>query len=117
MLSAGRSELICDLAETYHVLDMWALPVPLLATLASGLRDHSRIKMKMAGLRYIPLEFVLPQIRDHLVQIFAEKGKKPELLTDLMLRKEKKREKNRAFGSGSEFTRTWNRMLRGVNHG
>ena len=44
MLAADRDALICDLAETYHVLDLTALPVPLLATLAAGLRGDSRIR-------------------------------------------------------------------------
>ena len=38
MLNAGEDELVCDFAETYHILDLRALPVPLAATLAWGLR-------------------------------------------------------------------------------
>ena len=34
---------MCDLAETYGVLDMDALPARLVATLAAGLREDSRI--------------------------------------------------------------------------
>ena len=49
MLATDRDALTCDLAETYHVLDMTALPVPLLATLAAGLRGDSRIRLAMAG--------------------------------------------------------------------
>ena len=49
MLAADRDALICDLAETYHILDMTALPVPLLATLAAGLRGDSRIRLAMSG--------------------------------------------------------------------
>lgn len=49
MLAADRDALICDLAETYGVFDYKALPLPLLATLASGLRDDSRIKMCLTG--------------------------------------------------------------------
>lgn len=47
MLATDRDALVCDLAETYHVLDMTALPVPLLATLAAGLRGDSRVRMRM----------------------------------------------------------------------
>ena len=28
MLNAGEDELVCDFAETYHILDLRALPVP-----------------------------------------------------------------------------------------
>ena len=49
MLATDRDALVCDLAETYHIMDMAALPVPLLATLAAGLRGDSRIRIAMAG--------------------------------------------------------------------
>lgn len=49
MLSTDREAVICDMAETYGVFDYKTLPVPLLATLACGLRDNSRIKMRIAS--------------------------------------------------------------------
>lgn len=49
MLAVDREALICDFAETYRIYDIGSLPVKLAATLACGLRDDSRIKMKMAG--------------------------------------------------------------------
>lgn len=51
MLATDRDALICDLAETYRVLDYRALPVELLATLAAGLRQDARIWQKIAALR------------------------------------------------------------------
>ena len=41
--------MICDLAETYGILDYRSLPPQTVATLAAGLRDNSRIKMKICG--------------------------------------------------------------------
>ncbi len=49
MLKADEEAFICDMAETYHVLDYKALPAKTAALLASGLRDNSRIKMKISG--------------------------------------------------------------------
>ena len=49
MLSADREALLCDLAETYGVFDLYALPVPTLAVLAAGLREDSRIKTRLSG--------------------------------------------------------------------
>lgn len=49
MLSIGEDELICDLAETYKIYNYRELPPSLVATLCCGLRDDSRIKMKIAG--------------------------------------------------------------------
>lgn len=51
MLRTDRDAVICDLAETYGIFDYRSLPVPLLATLASGLREDSRIKMRLSGCR------------------------------------------------------------------
>lgn len=51
MLATDRDSLECDLAETYGVLEMEALPVRKLAVLSFGLRDNSRIKMKLAGMK------------------------------------------------------------------
>ena len=47
MLGTDEEALICDLAETYHVLNYKALPVKTVALFASGLRDSARIKMKI----------------------------------------------------------------------
>lgn len=51
MIGAGESELICDFAETYQIYDYKSLPASRAAILAGGLREDSRIKMLMAGVR------------------------------------------------------------------
>ena len=51
MLATSETALICDFAETYHVLDWRALPVRTAAALAAGLRDDARIWMKLTGQR------------------------------------------------------------------
>lgn len=50
MIAVDRDAWICDLVETYGIFDYRALPAGLLATLSVGLRDDSRIKMKMNGM-------------------------------------------------------------------
>lgn len=69
MFGTDRDALLCDLAETYHVYDYRALPVQLLATLCSGLRADSRIRMKMAGVEELSLSLVLAGIADRLSMI------------------------------------------------
>lgn len=49
MLATDEDSLICDLAETYQVYNYRELPLDLLATLSFGLRDNSRIKMRLAN--------------------------------------------------------------------
>lgn len=66
MLRTDRDALICDLAETYGIFDYRALPVPLLATLASGLREDSRIKMRLSGQTVTRTEMLLAAAVDGL---------------------------------------------------
>jgi hypothetical protein len=66
MIAADEDALICDLAETYSVLNYRALPVPLLATLAAGLRGSSRIKTKMLNRKIQPDTMLLAAMVDRL---------------------------------------------------
>lgn len=58
MIKEDEDALICDLAETYRIYDYRALPVRILATLCCGLRDDSRIKMKLSGTK-VPMNIIL----------------------------------------------------------
>ena len=49
MLNLSEDALICDFAETYHIYDYRSLPLRLVATLAAGLREDSRIMLLAAG--------------------------------------------------------------------
>lgn len=51
MIYLDEEMLICDFAETYHVLDMRGLSPRLAAILALGLSESSRIKLKIANKR------------------------------------------------------------------
>ena len=66
MIATDNDALICDMAETYKVFDLRALPVPMLATLAAGLRDDSRIKIKLSGARAATDTLLLASIADAL---------------------------------------------------
>ncbi len=115
MLSEDEGLFICDMAETYHVLDYRALPVPLLATLASGLRENSRIKMKIAGVNYLPPEVVIPLGVDYIKMILkalVNDKKKEEYLSNLMHKKEKD---FKVYDSGADFMAEWKRLTQGVN--
>lgn len=73
MLRIGKDELICDLAETYHIFDYRALRPSMLATLAVGLRDNSRIKMKIIGERVDINTQLLAAIVDRLSILIWQK--------------------------------------------
>lgn len=69
MLATNRDDLVCDLAETYGVLDMEALPVDKLAVLSFGLRDDSRIKMKISKTKVSVDRLILAGCFDFLASI------------------------------------------------
>lgn len=48
-IKLDEDALICDFAETYNIYNYRELPLDLVATLCFGLRDNSRIKLKMGG--------------------------------------------------------------------
>lgn len=50
MINLDESALICDLAETYHILNYKELSPLEAALFSAGLRENSRIKMKLNGL-------------------------------------------------------------------
>lgn len=107
--------LICDLAETYHVLDYKALPPVLVATLIFGLRGDSRLKTKLNGLKCETETYLLASIVDRLTIIshqLAHDKKKPKLLTEELLA-DKKENEIMAFSSAEEYEKAKAEILRG----
>lgn len=78
MLREDESAMICDLAETYGILDYKALPVGLLATLCCGLKENSRIKMKLLGMKVSMETILLASIVDKLSFLVWSKTKDAE---------------------------------------
>lgn len=121
MLATDRDALICDIAETYQIYGLQGLPVSLLATLASGLRDNSRIKLKMAG-ALVPQETLLLSMAvDNLSFLSwtkteaAQKGQgKPESITNALLGQNRKKNSGaEVFASGEDFMKRREELLGG----
>lgn len=118
MLSTDEDAFVCDMAETYHVMDYRALPVSTLAVLASGLRDNSRIKMQIAGMRHVPIETLAAHCVDTLALILyvigAQKGaEKPKSMLDIMRGIEEPKKDIKGFLSGADFEAEKRRLLGG----
>lgn len=118
------NELICDFAETYHVLDWRTLPVGLAATLAAGLRDSSRVKMKIAGAKAPADTLLLAAGADALKVLVWQntrdgaKGKNPpESILQQILSNGEPETKTEGFAEPSDFMAWRNSMLRGDNYG
>ena len=105
-MELDEDALICDLAETYHILDYRSLPVQLVATLSAGLRDDSRIKLKAAGTSVDLETIILAAIADNLTMLRAGMDRKnrgkPFLFTEA-INGERKKQKVRGFRTAEEF--------------
>ena len=112
MIKADEDSLICDLAETYHVLNYRELPTKLLATLSCGLRADSRIKMKMNEQPCSTEIWLQSAIVDYLAlirQSLVKGAKRPKLLTQMLTQKEQ--DKIMSYKSASDFEKARERLL------
>ena len=105
-MELDEDALICDLAETYHILDYRSLPVQLVAPLSAGLRDDSRIKLKAADTSVGLETIILAAIADNLTMLRAGMDRKnrgkPFLFTEA-INGERKKQKVRGFRTAEEF--------------
>lgn len=121
MMRKNRDALECDLAETYNIYDMRALPARRVALFAVGLRDNSRIKMLLADSKFTFSEILLINIYDLLnLELWtktkdATKGKnKPESLYKKLMGindQAKKESKNMTFNSAEEYEKIRKKLL------
>lgn len=124
MISANRDALLCDMAETYGIYDFRALPVPVLATLAVGLREDSRIKMYMNGTKITRNETLLAAAVDRLSLLWWSKtedartnSNRPKSMISMLLGDQTGTDRNvEAFETGEEFESEWERIT-GGKHG
>lgn len=75
MIVLDEDSLVCDLAETYHILNMRGLSPKLVAVLAVGLPDSSRIKLKAANRRLTLEEALITAILDRTNMLLWAKTK------------------------------------------
>lgn len=124
MIKLDENSLICDLAETYHILDYKQLPPTKVAVFACGLRDNSRIKMKISG-QTVPFDTLLMAgVADRLsILVWAktkdgQKGKnRPPMMVDALTKKELKETEVVVFYSGEDFEEARNRIIRDMKVG
>lgn len=118
MIKLDENALICDLAETYHILDYKQLPPTRVAVFACGLRDNSRIKMKISG-QTVPFDTLLMAgIADRLsILVWAQtkdgqKGKnRPPMMVDALTQKEPKESDIVAFSSGEDYEKARSALI------
>ena len=116
MIKVDENALICDLAETYQIYNYRQLPPSTVAIFCIGLRDDSRIKMKLSGAKVSPNILLLSGIIDRLNLLLWSKTKdglkginRPKSILNELYNKESDVS---AFTSGKEFEEERNRLIK-----
>ena len=115
LVALDEDALICDFAETYHILDYRRLPVEYAAVLAYGLRENARVRMLQSGLKVELNTLLLAHIVDNTAtNVYfktkdAKTGKnKPKSVVEILTSKPK--EHARKFATGADFDKEWRRL-------
>ena len=110
MLAVGEDELVCDLAEAYSIYDYRQLPPSTVAVFAVGLKDDSRIKMKLSGMKVSTNTLLLAQIADAINTLVwmnskdcRNASKRPKSLVEALTGTDKAKERPISFKTGAEF--------------
>lgn len=120
MISISEDDLICDLAETYQIYDYKQLPLTKVAVFSYGLKDSSRIKMKMRKEKVSVETLFLANILDNLNILVwtktkdAQKGiNQPKSLISTIYEAEKieDEKKELSFKSGKDFEKARKELL------
>lgn len=114
MINEDEDALICDLAETYQIYNYRSLPCKTVATFSCGLRNDSRIKMKLSKSTITLEEMLLSAVVDNtnlLAWMQSADGVKgtnrPKSLLSKFIGMEEDNDEIVAFESGEEFDRAW----------
>lgn len=120
MVATDEDALICDFAETYHILEWRELKPSKAAILAVGLDGNSRIKRKLSNSQASIETLLLAAITDRLSFLVwaktkdGEKGKnKPESLVDLITGK--KKNETTGFATSYDYEKARQEILRSQN--
>lgn len=123
MIATDRNALVCDMAETYGIFDLQALPVSTLAALAVGLRGDSRIKMRLSGEKATRQDMMQAAMVDRLSMLLWAKTKdgqngrnRPKSLVEILSGEGRKDGDVQSFDSPEDFEAEWARRT-GVSHG
>lgn len=126
MIKLDEDALICDLAETYQIYDYKQLSVYTVAVFCCGLREDSRIKLKMSN-QIVPFEtMLLAGIYDRLSLLLwsktkdAEKGKNmPKTISDELNQSPRKSKQTNTslFNSGEDFEQRRKELINQVRYG
>lgn len=114
MISKDEDALICDLAETYGIYDYKQLPLSLVAVFACGLRDDSRIKLRMSGQKTATNTLLLAGLLDGVNLLLWSRAKnknRPKSILSEFIVGENKKDNVQSYKSGEDFEEERKRLL------
>ena len=106
------------MAETYHVYDWRLLPVHTVAVLASGLRDYSRTKMKLGGVKITAEMRIIADMADRLRELvwfqtkdgIKHRNRPSSFVEALNGKSNENKIKPAVFDSPEKFREAWKRI-------
>lgn len=118
MIANYEDDLICDLAETYHIFDYRHMDMETISILACGLGENSRIHRSITDQKCTTEQLLMAGMIDRL-SILAwqrtENGSKginlPPMLTERLLGQEIKKD-TEGFATGDDFEAKKAQILR-----
>lgn len=117
MINEDEDALICDLAEIYNIHDYKQLPLTKVAVFANGLKDDSRIKLKLNGQKLPVDTLLLMGLVDRLSILLwsrTQDGHKGQNRPTMLLGPSTKVESNDfvIFDSGEDFEKVRNNLIK-----
>lgn len=119
MIRLDEDSLICDLAEIYGIYNYKDMPPLQVAIFCGGLRDNSRIILKLSNQRISLDSMLLASIVDRLSVLIWSKTKdgskgrnKPKSILE-SLNKQPKPKEEVVFETSEDFEKMKNKILKG----
>lgn len=113
-----EDDMVCDLAEYYHIFFYREYPCRLIATLVNGLREESRVRRRINNVSDVDSKIIMAGCFDRLSLLVwsktkdAQKGHNPPAsLLDIIMKKEEE-QKNMTFDNIDEFMKIRNKIIR-----
>lgn len=112
--------MVCDLAETYGVLDYRKVPTRTLGALVVGLGSESRLGRELAGIKASPDHILLGRIYDAvniLLYSYTKDAKtgrnRPESYVERLIEKKSEKDDVEKFRTGADFDKAWKQLTQG----
>ena len=110
MINTDKGLLECDLAETYGIYDYERLPLSKVATFSCGLRENSRIMMKLADTRVTTDTLLLASAVWSKTEDAQHGNGRPKSIVNALIRTQEV-SNNEVFTTADEFERMRNELL------